>query len=80
MCSKERTCVTMSLEELRRELKRLKDNLCDLEDTHSFAFGKTAVHIGAERAQSMQKEYEEECRSCSEQIAAVEALLRTRAQ
>lgn len=68
----------MSVEELRNELKRLQENLCDLEDTHSFTFGKTTVHIGAERAQSMQEEFENECRSCREQIAAVEGLLRSR--
>jgi hypothetical protein len=59
----ERACETMSVEELQAELARLKDNLCDLEDTHSFTFGKTSVHIGAEQAQSMLEEYEEECRS-----------------
>jgi len=74
----ERTFEAMSVEELRAELHRLKDNLCDLEDTHSFTFGKTTVHIGAEQAQSMQEEYEEECRSYNEQIAAVESILRAR--
>ena len=76
----ERPCETMSVEELRAELKRLKDNLCDLEETHSFTFGKTKVHIGAEQAQSMQEEYEEERRSFNEQIAAVEVILRARGQ
>jgi ribosomal protein L29 len=75
-----RPCETLSVEELQAELKRLKDNLCDLEDTHSFTFGKTTVHIGAEQAQSMQEEYEEESRSYKEQIAAIEVLLRTRGQ
>ena len=70
----------LSGEELRQELKRLRENLCDLEDTHSFTFGKTTVHIGAEQAQSMQEEYEEECRSYNEQIAAIEVLLRARGQ
>lgn len=70
----------MSVEELRAELMRLKDNLCDLEDTHSFTFGKTTVHIGAEQAQSMQEEYEDECRSYNERIAAIEVLLRAREQ
>lgn len=76
----EQPCETMSVEELRAELSRLKDNLCDLEDTHAFTFGKTTVHIGAEQAQSMQEEYEEECRSYNERIAAIEALLRARGQ
>jgi len=75
---RERPYEIMSGEELRSELSRLKDNLCDLEDTHSFTFGKTTVHIGAEQAQSMQEEYEEECRAYSEQIAAIEVLLRAR--
>jgi ribosomal protein L29 len=66
----------MSLEELRTELKRLKDNLCDLEDTHAFTFGRTSVHIGAEQAQSMQLDYEEECRLYREQIARIEDMLR----
>jgi ribosomal protein L29 len=66
----------MSLEELRTELKRLKDNLCDLEDTHAFTFGRTSVHIGAEQAQSMQLDYEEECRLYREQIAGIEDMLR----
>ena len=74
----ERPYETLSVEELRAELDRLKDNLCDLEDTHSFTFGKTTVHIGAEQAQSMQEEYEQECRSYKEQIAAIEVLLRAR--
>jgi len=76
----ERPHEAMSVEELGAELKRLRDNLCDLEDTHSFTFGKTTVHIGAEQAQSMQEEYEEECRSYNEQIGAIEALLRARGQ
>ncbi len=69
---------TMSVDELRAELARLKENLCDLEETHSFTFGKTTVHIGAEQAQSMQKEYEEDCSSYNEQIEAIEVLLRAR--
>jgi oligoendopeptidase F len=71
----ERPYESMSAEELRAELKRLKDNLCDLEETHAFTFGKTTVHIGAERAQAMQEEYEEECREFSGQIARLEGIL-----
>ncbi len=66
----------MDMEELREELKRLKDNLCDLEDMHAFTFGKTTVHIGAEKAQAMQAEFEEECRVRQEQIAQIERLLK----
>ena len=68
----------MSIEELRAELQRLKDNLCDLEDTHSFSFGKTSVHIGAEKAQNMQIEFEEECRNYKERIAEIEKVLNER--
>ncbi|HEX9021301.1 MAG TPA: hypothetical protein VF903_08580 [Nitrospirota bacterium] len=68
----------MTIEELKAELKRLKDNLCDLEDMHAFTFGKTSVHIGAEKAQNLTAEYEEECRLFNEQIAAVEKALKTK--
>jgi hypothetical protein len=68
----------MSIDELKAELTRLKDNLCDLEDVHSFTFVKTSVHIGAEKAQNMTAEYEEECRMYGEQIAAVEKVLKVR--
>ncbi len=66
----------MTAAQLTAELKRLKENLCDLEDTHAFTFGKTTVHIGAEKAQAMQEEYEQECRTYNEKIARIEELLR----
>jgi hypothetical protein len=47
-------------DELRAELRRLQDNLCDLEDMRSFTFGKTSVHTGAEKARNFQEEYEQE--------------------
>jgi oligoendopeptidase F len=68
----------MSADELRAELKRLKDNLCDLEDMHNFTFGKTSVHIGAEKAQNLTAEYEEECTMFNEQIAEVEKALKAK--
>jgi hypothetical protein len=68
----------MSAEELKSELKRLKDSLCDLEDMHSFALGKTSVHIGAEKAQNMQVEFEEECRRLNERITEIEKELKAR--
>jgi len=68
----------MTIDELRAELKRLKDNLCDLEDIHTFTFGKTSVHIGAEKAQNLTTEYEEECGLFNEQIAAVEKILKAK--
>ncbi len=70
----------MTIDELKAELKRLKDNLCDLEDMHSFTFGKTSVHIGAEKAQNLTAEYEDECRMFNEQIAAVEKLLKAKGE
>ena len=68
----------MTIDELKAELKRLKDNLCDLEDMHAFTFGKTSVHIGAEKAQNLTAEYEEECKMFNEQIAAVEKALKVK--
>ena len=68
----------MTMDELKAELKRLKDNLCDLEDMHAFTFGKTTVHIGSERAQNMQVEFEEECRTINERIAEIEKELKAR--
>jgi hypothetical protein len=68
----------MSIDELKAELKRLKDSLCDIEDLHSFTFGKTSVHIGAEQAQNMTAEYEEECKVHNEQIEAVEKVLKAK--
>ncbi len=68
----------MTDDQLWTELSRLKDNLCDLEDMHSFTFGKTTVHIGAEQAQNMQEEFEQECRVYRQKIAVIEGLLKTR--
>ncbi len=68
----------MTIEELKAELKRLKDNLCDLEEMHSFTFVKTSVHIGAEKAQNMQAEFEEECRMHNERITEIERALKER--
>ena len=68
----------MTVEQLSFELKRIKDNLCDLEDVHAFTFGKTFVHIGAEKAQNMTAEYEEECRHFNDQIDAIEKALKAK--
>jgi len=68
----------MTIEELQKELSRLRENLCDIEDQHSFTFVKTSVHIGAEKAQNMQEEYEQECREHAESIAALEKILKAR--
>ena len=69
----------MTVEEMKKKLKELKDDLCDLEDMHAFTFGKTTVHIGAEKAQNMQEEFEEECRIFNQQISELEKELKTRA-
>lgn len=69
----------MIIEELRAELKRTRENLCDLEDMHAFTFGKTSVHIGAEKAQNMTAEYEEECKRYNDRIAEIERMLREKA-
>ncbi len=68
----------MTIEQLSIELRRIKDNLCDLELMHAFTFGKTSVHIGAEKAQSMTDEYEEECRHFNDQIEAIEKALKAK--
>jgi hypothetical protein len=66
----------MSAGELKAELARLKDSLCDLEDQHAFTFGRTSVHIGAEKAQNMQAEFEEECKEYGDRIAEIEKELK----
>jgi len=68
----------MSIDELKAELKRLKDSLCDIEDLHAFTFGKTSVHIGAEKAQNMATEYEDDCKRYNDQIAEVEKALKAK--
>ncbi len=79
MCSdREKTYEAMSVEELEAELAKLKESLCDLEETHNFTFGRTTVHIGAERAQAMQEEYEAECALYSGQIAKIEGILKVK--
>jgi ribosomal protein L29 len=68
----------MTNDELKTELERLKESLCDLEDMHAFTFGKTTVHIGAEKAHNMQLEFEEECDSYRRRIAELEKTLEAR--
>jgi hypothetical protein len=45
---------------------------------HSFVLGKTSVHIGAETAQNMQAEFEEERGRYNERIAEIEKELKER--
>lgn len=68
----------VTTEELKAELERLKDNLCDIEDMHSFTFQKTSLHIGAEKAHNMQTEFEDECSAYNEKIAEIERILKAR--
>ena len=65
----------MTVAELTEELRRLRDNLRDLEEMHSFTFVKTSVHIGAEKAQNLQEEFEQECKEYGERIEELERLL-----
>ncbi|MBA4373928.1 MAG: hypothetical protein C0402_13850 [Thermodesulfovibrio sp.] len=68
----------MTADQLTEQLKRLRDNLCDLEDLHSFTFNKTSLHIGSEKAQAMQDEFEMDCESYKKQISEIERVLLTR--
>jgi hypothetical protein len=68
----------MSVDELKTELKRVEDSLCDIEDLHAFTFGKTSVHIGAEKAQNMAAEYEDDCKLHNERIAEIKKLLKAK--
>lgn len=78
MDNMDNTLQAMTVDELKRQLEKLKENLCDLEDMHSFTFGKTSLHIGAEKAQHMQTEFEEDCQRYKEQIAEIEKILQAR--
>ena len=64
-------------EEVHAELRRLRAALADAEDMHLFTFGKTTAHIGAETAQRMQEEYEQERADLLARIEALERRLRS---
>ncbi len=66
----------LQLEALKAELDGLRDELRDLEDMHSFTFGRTSVHIGAEKAQRMQLEFEQEQAELLVSIQEIEAVIR----
>ena len=68
----------LTIVELQTELRRLKDNLQDLEETHAFMFCRTTAHIGAEQARSMQDEHDEECRESRMRIARIDEILKMR--
>jgi hypothetical protein len=74
----ERHIAGLSDAELKAEFKRLRDNLCDIEDMHAYANAKTSVHIGGATARKMQEEFDEECRAIIERIAELEEELRAR--
>lgn len=66
----------LSLEELKAERQRLHDSLCDLEEMHVFTFSRTSVHIGADKAQRMQHEFEQERVEVITSIEEIEKLLK----
>ncbi len=68
----------LPLELLKTELNKLRDRLRDLEDMHSFTFGRTSVHIGAEKAQRMQLEFEQEQAALHASIEELESLVKER--
>ena len=68
----------MTVDELKVECNRHRVNLCDLEEIHNFTFGRTSVHIGAEKAQNLQAEFEEECKIYKQRIAEIEKELQAR--
>ncbi len=68
----------LTTEQLKAELERLKDELCDMEEVHTFTFQKTQVHINAEKASNMQAEFDEECRQYKERMALIEKELAKR--
>ena len=72
----DKSLADMMTDELKGELARVEEGLQDIEDMHAFTFGKTSVHIGSEKAQNMQAEFEEECRAYNEKIAEIKKALK----
>lgn len=68
----------LTTEQLKSQLERLKEELCDMEDVHNFTFQKTQVHISAEKVSNMQAEFDEECREFRQKIAQIEKELSKR--
>ncbi len=64
------------MEELKKELARLKDCLQDLDDTHNFNISKTFCHIGGGAFSALEEDYEEEKKEYLEKIARVEDEIR----
>jgi hypothetical protein len=65
---------SMNKEELEKELKRLKDNLEDLEETLSYYYSATQAHIPG----GFVKQDEQELKDLREEIAQVEELLKSK--
>ncbi len=68
----------LTTEQLKAEFQRLKEELCDMEEVHTFTFQKTPVHISAEKVTNMQEEFDEECRQYKERMALIEKELAKR--
>jgi archaellum component FlaC len=64
-----------SREELDARLRRLREDLKDLEDTFSFNLANTAAHLNA----GMVNEHEQELEEYREKIAHIEEILRKKA-
>lgn len=62
---------SMTKAELETELKRLKDNLEDLEEMMSFSYSKSSAHISGGQV----KQDEESLCELQEEVALVERLL-----
>jgi archaellum component FlaC len=62
---------TMNKDELAAELKRLKNEVEDLEDTFQFNLANTSAHLSSGAV----AEHEEEIAELKELIAKVESLL-----
>lgn len=61
----------MGPEQLEAELKRLRDNLEDLEDTFAFNLTNTSAHLNS----GVVAEAEEELQELKDEIAKVQSLL-----
>lgn len=71
---------TMSTEELRAELRRLREALTDLEETHAFDAMHTSAHIGAEEFRASEERFREESERYMEEISRLEKVLRSRGE
>ncbi|GAB4388768.1 MAG: hypothetical protein Kow0025_10040 [Thermodesulfovibrionales bacterium] len=70
----------MSADELRAELRRLREALVDLEETHAFDSMHTRAHIGAEEFKAADERFREESAHYVEEISRIEEALRLRGE